>query len=87
MRESASRFGVRWHRYRLIGVAEVAAAVGVLAGLWWRPLGLAAAAGMTLLLTGAVITHRRAKDSGREMAAAVLALAITVAYLAAASIG
>jgi uncharacterized membrane protein YhaH (DUF805 family) len=87
MRESASRFGIRWHRYRLIGVAEVAAAAGVLVGLWWHPLGVAAAAGMALLLTGAVITHRRAKDSGKEMAAALLALAITIAYLAAASIG
>jgi uncharacterized membrane protein YhaH (DUF805 family) len=87
MRESASRYGIRWHRYGLIGVAEVAAAVGVLAGMWWHPLGLGAAAGMALLLTGAVITHRRTKDSGKEMAAALLALAITIAYLAAASIG
>jgi uncharacterized membrane protein YphA (DoxX/SURF4 family) len=87
MRESASRFGIRWRHYRLIGVAELAAALGVLAGLWWHPLGLAAAAGMGVLLIGALITHRRAKDSGKEMAPALLALAITVAYLAAASIG
>jgi len=45
MRQSAEHFGIPWSRYRLIGVAEVAAAVGVLAGLWWHPLGLAAAAG------------------------------------------
>jgi hypothetical protein len=35
---------------------------------------------MTLLLLGAVITHRRAADGGKEMAPALLALAI--AYLA-----
>jgi len=35
-----------------------------------------------LLLFGAVITHRRAADGGKEMAPALLALAITVAYLA-----
>jgi uncharacterized membrane protein YphA (DoxX/SURF4 family) len=82
MRQSAAHFGISWPRYQLIGVAELAAAVGVLIGLWWHPLGLAAAAGMALLLLGAVITHRRAADSGKEMAPALLALAITLAYLA-----
>jgi uncharacterized membrane protein YhaH (DUF805 family) len=37
---------------------------------------------MALLLIGAVITHRRAGDSGKEAAPALLALAITIAYLA-----
>ena len=82
MRQSAARFGISWPRYQLIGVAEFAAAASVLLGLWWHPLGLAAAAGMALLLLGAVITHRRAADSGKEMAPALLALVITLAYLA-----
>ena len=82
MRQSAAHFGIAWPRYRLIGVAELAAAVGVLIGLWWHPLGVAAAAGMTLLLAGALISHQRAADSGKEMAPALLALAITIAYLA-----
>ena len=47
MRKSAAHFGIPWPRYRLIGVAELAAAAGILIGLWWHPLGLAAAAGMT----------------------------------------
>ena len=82
MRQSAAHFGIPWPRYRLIGAAELAAAAGILAGLWWHPLGLAAAAGMTLLLLGAVITHRRTADDGKEMAAALVALALTIAYLA-----
>ena len=81
-RPDAGHFGIPWPRYRLIGVAELAAAAGILIGLWWHPLGLAAAAGMTLLLLGALITHRRAADGGKEMAPALLALAITIAYLA-----
>jgi uncharacterized membrane protein YhaH (DUF805 family) len=81
MRQSAEHFGILWPRYRLIGVAELAAAVGILAGLWWHPLGIAAAAGMTLLLTGALITHRRARDSGKEMAPALIDLALAIAYL------
>jgi uncharacterized membrane protein YphA (DoxX/SURF4 family) len=87
MQKSAAHFGIPWRRYRLIGVAELAAGAGVLAGLWWHPLGVAAAAGMILLLTGAVITHRRALDSAKEMAPALLALALTIAYLAAALTG
>ena len=82
MRQSAAHFGIGWPRYRLVGVAELAAAAGILAGLWWHPLGIAAAAGTILLLAGALITHRRAADSGKEMAPALIGLAITVAYLA-----
>jgi uncharacterized membrane protein YphA (DoxX/SURF4 family) len=82
MRQSAGHFGIPWPRYRLIGIAELAAAAGVLIGLWWHPLGLTAAAGMALLVLGALITHRRAADGGKEMAPALLALAITIAYLA-----
>ena len=82
MQKSAAHFGIPWHHYRLIGVAELAAAAGVLAGLWWHPLGVAAAAGMAVLLTGALITHRRALDPAKEMMPALLALAITIAYLA-----
>jgi uncharacterized membrane protein YphA (DoxX/SURF4 family) len=87
MRQSAKHFGIRWPRYRLIGVAELAAAAGVLAGLWWPPLGVAAATGMVVLLIGALTTHRRALDSTKEMAPALLTLAITIAYLAVAVIG
>jgi uncharacterized membrane protein YphA (DoxX/SURF4 family) len=82
MRQSAAHFGIPWSGYRLIGIAELAAAAGVLIGLSRHPLGVAAAAGMVLLLLGAVITHRRAADSGKETAPALVALAITLAYLA-----
>jgi uncharacterized membrane protein YphA (DoxX/SURF4 family) len=82
MRHAADHFGIAWRRYRLIGVAELAAAAGVLIGLFWRPAGLLAAAGMVVLLLGAVITHRRAHDSVREALPALLALAISGTYLA-----
>jgi uncharacterized membrane protein YphA (DoxX/SURF4 family) len=84
MRGSAARFGIPWRRYRLIGIAELAAAAGVLIGLFWRPAGLLAAAGMILLLVGALIAHRRARDSAREALPALLALAVSGTYLVAA---
>jgi hypothetical protein len=36
---------------------------------------------MTLLLPGAIITHQNAADSAKEMAPALLALLLTLAYL------
>ena len=86
MRKAAAHFRIPWPSYRLIGVAELAAA-GVLAGLWWHLLGVAAAAGMVFLLIGALLTHKRAGDGAKEAAAAWVALAITVPYLATALIG
>ena len=40
MRQSAAHFAIPRPRYRLIGVAELAAAAGVVIGLWWHPLGV-----------------------------------------------
>jgi hypothetical protein len=82
MQASAEHFGVEWPRYRLIGVAELAAVFGILAGLIWHPLGVAAAAGMAALLVGAVVMHARAGDSVKEMAPALVILLATIAYLA-----
>jgi uncharacterized membrane protein HdeD (DUF308 family) len=82
MRHAAAHFGIPWSRYRLLGVAELAAAVGVLMGIRWPSLGVAAAIGMVLLLVGALLTHRRAGDRVKEAASALLVLLSTVAYLA-----
>jgi DoxX-like family len=87
MRKSAAHFGIPWSRYRLIGAAELAAAAGILIGLWWHPLGVAAAAGMAVLLVGAIITHRKAADSVKDIAPAVVGLVLTLAYLALALAG
>lgn len=82
MRNAAVHFRIPWRGYRLIGVAELAGAAGAVAGLWWHLLGVAAAAGMIVLLTGALLAHRRAGDAGKETTPALLTLAITIAYLA-----
>ena len=82
VRESAAHFGIPWNRYRLISVPELAAAVGVLAGLRHPALGVAAACGMAILLVAALIAHRRTGDSIAAMAPALAAFAITAGYLA-----
>jgi hypothetical protein len=81
MRASAAHFGISWQRYQLIGVAEFAAAAGVLAGLVWRPIGLLAGLCLAALLGGAILTHMRSGDGGRELAPALLILAIDALYL------
>jgi DoxX-like family len=82
MLASAGHFGIAWARYRLIGVAELVAAAGVVVGLGWAPIGVAAASGMAVLLVGAVSVHRRAGDSLQEAAPALVALGVSLAYLA-----
>lgn len=48
--------------FRTIGSLELTAVAGLLAGLVVLPLGIAAAAGLILLMVGAIIYHLRAGD-------------------------
>lgn len=82
MLASAGHFAIPWSRYRLIGVAELVAAAGVIAGLSWLPIGIAAASGMAVLLLGALTVHRRSADPVQDAAPALFTLAISLAYLA-----
>ena len=84
MRASAAHFGIGWQRYQLIGVAEFAAAAGVLAGLVWRPVGLLAGVCLAVLLGAAILTHLRSGDGGRELLPALLILTLDTLYLGAA---
>ncbi|GAB09066.1 hypothetical protein GOARA_027_00290 [Gordonia araii NBRC 100433] len=51
------RHGFGDGKIRFIGAAETAAAVGLLVGLRYHPIGIASAVGMTILLLGAVGYH------------------------------
>jgi hypothetical protein len=66
-------------QWRIIGSLELAAVAGVLAGLAWPPIGVAAAIGAALLLFGAIGFHVRASDSAAETAPAVIGLGLAVA--------
>ena len=71
--------GVKPMQWRVIGLLELAGVVGVLAGLAWAPIGVAAAVGLALLLLGAIIFHVRTADSAADMAPAVIGLGLAVA--------
>ena len=82
MRESAQHFAIQWERYQFLGVVEIAAAVGVVTGLWLNGLGLAAGVGATALMVGAVLFHLRFGDSAKRTVPALVALATSATYVA-----
>lgn len=61
--DTATKLKISWPRYRLIAVPEAAAAAGLLAGLAIAPLGTAAAAGLVVLMAGALAFRIRAHDA------------------------
>lgn len=54
--------GISQNLVRFVGLSEVAAAIGLVIGIWWHPLGIAAAAGLVIVFAGAVVMHARAGD-------------------------
>lgn len=69
---------------RFIGVAEVAATAGLVVGLFWQPLGIAATIGFGITMIGAAAFHAKAGDyanpdtRGNAVAPTVLALVSAV---------
>ncbi|MFI5824918.1 DoxX family protein [Streptomyces rishiriensis] len=61
--------------------AQVSGAAGLLVGVWWGPLGIAAAAGLTLYFAGAAASHLRVGDYKGTPPAIVLTL-IAIALIA-----
>lgn len=79
MRDTAEHFQLPAASVRGIGALEVAGSVGLVAGLPVAPLGVAAAAGLALLMIGAVIFHVRAHDPAARIAGPAIAGLIAVA--------
>lgn len=77
----AAHVGFNSAAYKRIGALELLAALGLLLGLAEAWIGLAAAVGLVLLMTGACVTHLRIGDGPREIAPAVVMTAGLVSYL------
>lgn len=86
--EMAGHVGFTARSYRGIGALEIAGAAGVLVGLYFAPLGIAASIGLALLMAGAVIAHIRVKDKFAMIApsAALGVVAVVALVLRAATI-
>lgn len=81
MRDNAEHFGFSMQAFKLLGLAEIAGAIGLIAGNWWTALGVISALAILLLLVGAAILHLHVDKSVKPAAPAVLcgALAAFVA--------
>jgi hypothetical protein len=77
--EIRDHLGVAPTSWRVIGLLELAGVGGVLAGLAWAPIGVAAGIGLALLSLGAVVSHVRASDGVSATAPAVIAIGLAVA--------
>jgi DoxX-like family len=54
--------GVPVKYFPLLAVCEFAGTLGLIAGIWWPPLGIAAGIGLVLYFAGAVVSHLRVGD-------------------------
>ena len=77
--EIRDHLGVKPLQWRLIGVCELAGVAGVLVGLMWAPIGIAAAIGLALLTVGAIAYHVRMSDRVADLAPAVIGVALALA--------
>jgi hypothetical protein len=72
--------GVPMRFFPALAACELAGALGLGAGLWWPPLGAAAALGLVLYFMGAVAGHLRVGDV-RGIGPALFALCAALASL------
>lgn len=74
--------GVPLRYFPVLAGLEIVGAIGVIVGLWYAPIGIAAAAGLTAYFAGAIIAHIRVGDTeGRTRPMLPLALSIVALVL------
>jgi uncharacterized membrane protein YphA (DoxX/SURF4 family) len=76
-----TKVGVPDDKLWLLATAEIAGAVGIVVGLFWWPIGVAAAAGVVLYFVAAVGSHLRVKDWNVAAPLALLVAAAAVLVL------
>lgn len=81
MRAAAEHVGFSVSAYRRIGLLEVLGVLGLLVGAFVPLIGALAAAGLLMLLAGALVTHLRNGDGVREIAPALVLGLVTLTYL------
>jgi hypothetical protein len=76
--DSLTGIGVPLGLFPFLAAAEIAGAVGLVVGIWWAPLGIAAAIGVVLYFLLAVGQHLRKKDVKGLPPASVLLIVAAV---------
>ena len=80
-RANAEHLGVSPQLSRLIGVAELAAVAGLLAGIMVKPLAILTAGAVVVLMGGAVGYHLKARDKVGAVLPAVITALVAIALL------
>lgn len=75
------KVGVPVDKIPVLAYLEIAGAIGLVVGLFWWPIGVAAAIGVILYFVGAVIAHVRVKDISGVGPAAFLAVVAIAALV------
>lgn len=78
---NAEHLGLNTRLSRAIGVAEIAAALSLFAGIFLTPLAVATAAAVLALMAGAIVYHARARDNLLAIAPALVTSAVAVAII------
>ena len=73
--------GISLRLSRFIGIAELAAVVGLLAGIVVKPLAIVTAAVVVLLMAGALAYHLKARDNGAVLLPAAITGLAAIALL------
>jgi hypothetical protein len=73
--------GVPLKYFSLLAACELAGAFGLVLGIWWPPLGVAAGIGLVLYFVGAIVFHLRVGDV-KSMGPAAFMLAVAAGALA-----
>jgi hypothetical protein len=81
MQDNARHLGFSVLGFQLVGMLELAGAAGLVLGLFWPPLGVAASAGLVLLLLGGAAAHARVHDILPKIAFPAACAAISAATL------
>ena len=73
--------GVPLKYFPLLAACEFAGALGLVLGIWWPSLGMAAGIGLVLYFVAATVSHLRVSDV-KGMGPAAFLLTLSVAALA-----
>jgi hypothetical protein len=79
--EGLTGLGVPLGLFPFLAACEIAGAGGLVIGLWYPPLGIAAAIGLVLYFVGAVSAHLRGRDFKGLPSPAVLLAASAAALI------
>jgi hypothetical protein len=80
--ETARKLRIAWRRYRLIALPEAAASAGLLIGYASAPFAAAAAAGLVVLMAGALAFRLRVDDAVGFLVGDAVLLGIAAATVA-----